>query len=107
MDITNISAGGISTSSVRDTATLSSAARNRAGEEARTPEVYARPSDTVDISALARRLGLITNESASAQPFRSELVNRIKSEIEAGTYDTPEKLDIASDRLIRELDITA
>ena len=35
--------------------------------------------------------------------IRHDLVNRIKSEIEAGTYETEEKLDIAVGRLLDEL----
>jgi hypothetical protein len=36
--------------------------------------------------------------------FRAALVEQIRSEIAAGTYDTPEKWDIAMDRLLRRLE---
>jgi hypothetical protein len=36
-------------------------------------------------------------------PIRTELVERVRREIAAGTYDTPEKLDIALDRLLDQL----
>ena len=36
-------------------------------------------------------------------PIRWELVNRVRLEIEAGTYDTPEKMEIALDRLLEQL----
>jgi len=36
--------------------------------------------------------------------IRHELVARVRREIAAGTYDTPEKLEIALDRLLNELD---
>ena len=36
--------------------------------------------------------------------IRRELVQRIRKEIAAGTYDTPEKWEIALDRLIERLD---
>ena len=36
--------------------------------------------------------------------IRHELVARVRREIEAGTYDTPEKLDTALARLLERLD---
>jgi hypothetical protein len=36
-------------------------------------------------------------------PFRSELVERIRREIAAGTYETPEKWERALERLFRRL----
>jgi hypothetical protein len=35
--------------------------------------------------------------------FRPELVRRVRAEIAAGTYDTPEKLDVALERLFDRL----
>lgn len=35
--------------------------------------------------------------------IRHDLVARIRSEIEAGTYDTPEKLSIALERMIDDV----
>lgn len=37
-------------------------------------------------------------------PIRRELVERVRKEIEAGTYDTPEKFDLALERLLRRLE---
>jgi hypothetical protein len=37
-------------------------------------------------------------------PFRAELVARIRREIAAGTYDSPERWDAALDRLLERLD---
>jgi hypothetical protein len=37
--------------------------------------------------------------------IRFELVQRIRREIAAGTYDTPEKLTMAIDRLIRRVNL--
>jgi len=37
-------------------------------------------------------------------PIRRELVERVRKEIEAGVYDTPEKFDIALERLLRRLE---
>ncbi len=37
-------------------------------------------------------------------PIRWDLVNRVRREIAAGTYDTAEKMDAALDRLLERLD---
>jgi len=37
-------------------------------------------------------------------PVRQDLIDRVRGEIEAGTYDTPERLDAAIDRILREVD---
>jgi len=34
---------------------------------------------------------------------RAELIRRVKAEIDAGTYETPERLDIAIRRLLKDL----
>lgn len=107
MDIISNVATSASTASIaRESLTVSPAARSRAAEQAQAPEVVTRGADSVDISALARRLGLITSEQTTAKPFRTELVENIKAQIQAGTYDTDEKFDIALDRLSRDLDVT-
>ncbi len=36
-------------------------------------------------------------------PIRKELVSRVSAEINEGRYETPEKLDIAIERLIEDL----
>jgi hypothetical protein len=38
-------------------------------------------------------------QQPSPQDVRQELVARVRREIQAGTYDTPEKLELALDRL--------
>jgi anti-sigma28 factor (negative regulator of flagellin synthesis) len=43
-------------------------------------------------------------EKAKQQPeTRRELVERVKAQIQAGTYETPEKLEIAARRLLEDL----
>jgi len=37
------------------------------------------------------------------RPIRWDLVERVRREIEAGTYDTPEKMEVALDRLLQRL----
>jgi len=41
--------------------------------------------------------------AAEAGGIRHDVVSRIRSEIAAGTYETPEKLDAALERLIDEI----
>lgn len=38
------------------------------------------------------------------RPIRTELVERVRREIAEGTYDTPEKWELALDRLLRRLE---
>ncbi|MCC7387740.1 MAG: hypothetical protein IT431_03130 [Phycisphaerales bacterium] len=40
----------------------------------------------------------------SDEPVRQDLIDRVRSEIEAGTYETPEKLDGAAEGLLRDLE---
>jgi len=58
----------------------------------------AGPSDQLDISPAAEAA---VQASESGQ-FRADLVARVRSEIAAGTYETPEKLDAALNRLLNE-----
>ena len=46
-----------------------------------------------------------TDRPSSVEPmFRAALVEQIRREIAAGTYDTPEKWEIALDRLLKRLE---
>lgn len=78
-------------------------AARRPGDDDRTAEIHVRPADSVDISALARRLG----ERSTSQPIRQDLVDRVKAEIENGTYESDDKLDVAAGRLLGDLDVIA
>ena len=55
--------------------------------------------DTVEISAAAR----LAAKVQEIPEIRIELVERIKAEIAAGTYESPEKLEIAVNKLMEEL----
>jgi len=46
---------------------------------------------------------LATAEAPATDNIRRGLVNRVRAEIAAGTYDTPEKWDAVLDRLADEL----
>jgi hypothetical protein len=43
------------------------------------------------------------NNCREERPIRWELVERVRREIAAGSYDTPEKMEIALDRLLEQL----
>jgi len=55
--------------------------------------------DTATFSAESLRLSDAAKTDAGSTKIRFDLVNRIKAEIAAGTYDTPEKMDIAIERM--------
>jgi len=55
--------------------------------------------DRVDISPAAEA----AIEAAESGTIRHDLVNRIRSQIAAGTYETPDKLNAAVERLLDEI----
>ncbi|MBX6313759.1 MAG: flagellar biosynthesis anti-sigma factor FlgM [Isosphaeraceae bacterium] len=57
------------------------------------------PRDQVEISPLGQMLGGIDR----LPEIRHERVEEIRRQIAAGTYETPEKLEVALDRLLDEL----
>jgi negative regulator of flagellin synthesis FlgM len=57
------------------------------------------PVDRVDISPAAEA----AVEAAESGRIRHDLVNLIRGQIANGTYDTPEKMDIALERLLDEI----
>lgn len=57
------------------------------------------PRDQVEISPLGRMLDGISR----LPEIRQERVDEIRGQILAGTYETPEKLEIALDRVLNEL----
>lgn len=56
--------------------------------------------DELRLSDEAAKVGDVGQTESSSAGIRFDLVNRIKSEIAAGTYETADKLDIAVDRLL-------
>ncbi len=56
-------------------------------------------SDVIEISDVAKLAAKISE----LPPVRTELVERVKAEIVAGTYDTSEKMNITADRIMDEL----
>jgi negative regulator of flagellin synthesis FlgM len=59
----------------------------------------AKPTDRVDISAAAEA-AIQARESCEV---RQDLVQQIRAQIAAGTYETPAKLDAAIDRLLDQI----
>ena len=57
------------------------------------------PADQLDISPAAEAAA----QAAESGTIRSDLVARVRQEIASGTYETPEKMDAALDRLLDEL----
>lgn len=60
---------------------------------------FIRSSDQVEVSSMATYLSKLSQ----LPPIRGELVASVRAQIEAGTYETPEKLDFALGELSREL----
>ncbi len=56
--------------------------------------------DDVRFSAESQRLDGSNPGNTSSSGVRFELVNRIKAEIASGTYETPDKMDIALSRML-------
>ena len=68
-----------------------------AGLEQKRPT--ASLQDTVSFSEEALRLSDTAKSNTESTKIRFDLVNRIKAEIAAGTYDTPDKMDVAIERM--------
>lgn len=69
------------------------------GAGAPGPVGPAAPRDEVEISAIAKML----DSASRLDGVREQRLAEIKAAIEAGTYDTPEKMQIALERLIDQI----
>ncbi|MHC4294533.1 MAG: flagellar biosynthesis anti-sigma factor FlgM [Planctomycetota bacterium] len=56
-------------------------------------------SDTIEISNVAK----LTARIQEIPEVRTELIEQVRAEIATGTYETPERLEIAVERLIVDL----
>lgn len=63
-----------------------------------------RPEEPAKPPPQATRKKTKKQEADKDKGIRKELVARVRREIEAGTYDTPEKWDAALDRLLERLE---
>ena len=68
-------------------------------EQSNTGSTTAALKDSVSFSEESLRLSDLSRANTESSKIRFDLVNRIKSEIAAGSYDTPEKMDIALERM--------
>jgi negative regulator of flagellin synthesis FlgM len=64
-----------------------------------TQRVAPAGSDRLDIS----EAGQLASRLADLPEIREELVARVRSQIESGTYETPERLNAAVGRLLDEI----
>ena len=71
----------------------------RRPQEAQPTPPSQTPIDQVEISPAAEA----AIQAAETGAVRQDLVDRIRSEIASGTYETPEKLDVALNRLLDEI----
>lgn len=62
-----------------------------------------RGEDRLEISDFA----VDRSRTTETAPLRRDLVDRVRSEIAAGTYETPEKIDLTIDALANNLDLEA
>ncbi len=70
------------------------------------PRGIQRPQDAVNLSSDASRAATharLLDQSRAVPEVRAELIERVKSEIEAGTYVTPDKLNHAVENLLDDL----
>ncbi|MEM7164890.1 MAG: flagellar biosynthesis anti-sigma factor FlgM [Planctomycetota bacterium] len=73
--------------------------RNVAGAYQKAAPDSARKADKAEISTHARLLSKLTE----VEDVRQEKVADIRAQIEAGTYESDEKLSAAVDRLLEDL----
>ena len=59
--------------------------------------------DTISFSDEALKLSEVSKVGTESSRIRFDLVNRIKAEIAAGTYDTSDKMDIAVERMANRI----
>ncbi len=73
--------------------------QNRGAAPSQAAEAQPASGDQLEISPAAEA----AIHAADKGDLRADLVARVRNEIATGTYETPEKLDVALDRLIDEI----
>lgn len=61
------------------------------------------PRPVIDEQEEARQIAHWAKKAKELPAVRRELVDRVKAQLSAGTYETPEKLDVAIVRLMQDL----
>lgn len=64
-----------------------------------TPEPPGQPRDEVEIS----EMGKLLDDLSRTSDIRQERVAEVRRAIEAGEYETPEKLQVAVERLLKDI----
>lgn len=67
--------------------------------QAATPSAPTTPRDEVEISDMGRMM----DDMSRTPGVREQRLAQIKAAIEAGTYDTPEKLELALSRMFDQV----
>ncbi len=91
MNEVNAVHGLATTATLREFANQSARQNNRADSSS--------PNDSVEISELATFL----NRLAELPEARARKIVELRNAINEGTYDTPEKLEVAIDRMLNDL----
>jgi len=86
-----------------ETAALGRVEREARSTQRTTPDladpVVRRGDDRVEVSDVARYLSKLKEVPA----VRTELVQEVRAQIEAGTFETPERLEGAAEQLLEDL----
>lgn len=75
------------------------AARRSAAAQEQAAAAPPRSGDKVELSTQARLL----DQLSRIPEVRTDLVQQVRSEIDAGTYETPERLEATLDALLEDL----
>lgn len=74
---------------------------SQAGQEDTRVRGGTRSSDRVELSSVAQHL----SQLRSAPAERTDLINRVREEIAAGTYLSDDKLEQAADQLLDDINL--
>ncbi len=72
-------------------------------QQTSAPQQAAQAKDEVSLSNAAQQVNQTSEKADSNGEVRFDLVNRLRSEIAAGTYETPEKIDSALEKMLVSL----
>jgi negative regulator of flagellin synthesis FlgM len=87
------------TNSITNSAAIQKAVQNPIHKEIPADAAKLPASDRVELSGMSNLLKTLK----AGGDFRADKVAAIKQQIEAGTYETDDKLDAAADKLLDDL----
>ena len=76
--------------------------RSTASRPARRPISVPKPSPSRGRQVDEEELARLVRKAKALPAVREDLVERVRRQIQAGTYETPEKLEIAIERMLEE-----